>query len=317
MRPVFTGRENNRLTRGRKRPGREEKREMEKRGNEAGMSAVKRGTIGAVAGFCVMLVLCIGCVAAGVAAPGISVVYVLAGPLYGFGLVFANWHEVMKKTKTGAVQGAAGLAIGWILSRWLKDNRWGIFGWAYFLLRVSWHLGFCWIPGIWYGIQEISEERKAAQAAGTAAPGPGMRPRPQPRPQPRPVETLSAATPAAGIHAGAKSAASIPAAATPAISCVSGVFSGAVFPVRPGEELVVGSDPARCQIVLPPDYTAPAHCCIRYNGARGCWQVRDLSGGKTFENGVRMVRSDSFQEIPRGKLLCLGQGKNSQRFRLD
>ena len=304
MRPVFTGRENNRLTRGRKRPGREEKREMEKRGNEAGMSAVKRGTIGAVAGFCVMLVLCIGCVAAGVAAPGISVVYVLAGPLYGFGLVFANWHEVMKKTKTGAIQGAAGLAIGWILSRWLKDNRWGIFGWAYFLLRVSWHLGFCWIPGIWYGIQEISEERKAAQAAGTAAPGPGMRPRPQPRPQPRPVETLSAATPAA-------------APAPPAISCVSGVFSGAVFPVRPGEELVVGSDPARCQIVLPPDYTAPAHCCIRYNGARGCWQVRDLSGGKTFENGVRTVRSDSFQEIPRGKLLCLGQGKNSQRFRLD
>ena len=34
MRPVFTGRENDRLTRGRKRPGREEKREMEKRGNE-------------------------------------------------------------------------------------------------------------------------------------------------------------------------------------------------------------------------------------------------------------------------------------------
>ena len=33
MRPVFTGRENDRLTRGRKRPGREEKREMEKRGN--------------------------------------------------------------------------------------------------------------------------------------------------------------------------------------------------------------------------------------------------------------------------------------------
>ena len=127
---------------------------------------------------------------------------------------------------------------------------------------------------------------------------------------------IPAATPAAPRPA---TAAATPAAAPapPAISCVSGVFSGAVFPVRPEEELVVGSDPARCQIVLPPDYTAPAHCCIRYNGARGCWQVRDLSGGKTFENGVRTVRSDSFQEIPRGKLLCLGQGKNSQRFRLD
>ena len=274
---------------------------MEKRGNEAGMSAVKRGTIGAVAGFCVMLVLCIGCVAAGVAAPGISVVYVLAGPLYGFGLVFANWHEVMKKTKTGAVQGAAGLAIGWILSRWLKDNRWGIFGWVYFLLRVSWHLGFCWIPGIWYGIQEISEERKAAQAAGTAAPGPGMRPRPQPRPQPRPVETLSAATPAAGIHAGAKSAASTPAAVTPAISCVSGVFSGAVFPVRPGEELVVGSDPARCQIVLPPDYTAPAHADAGRSGT--CPAERLLKTGSAWS--VRTV----FRKSPGGNSFAWDRGK--------
>ena len=105
-------------------------------------------------------------------------------------------------------------------------------------------------------------------------------------------------------------------AARPAITGVTGIFAGTDFPVQADEELAIGSDPSVCQIVLPAECAAPIHCSIRYDSRRGCWQVRDLTDGHTFENGVRAIRTGVFEDIPKGRLICVGQGKYSQRFRL-
>ena len=75
-----------------------------------------------------------------------------------------------EKTKRGAIEGGAVLGIGIILSCLTENVKWGFWGWIYFVLRVSWHIGMCWIPGVWYGIQAIRLEKKELDQSGTARP---------------------------------------------------------------------------------------------------------------------------------------------------
>lgn len=278
-------------------------------------TALWRGIIAAAVGFVVMLCLML-------ALGQFSILYLLAGPFYGFGFAFANWHVVMQKTKQGAIQGAAVFGIGLVLSHWLKDRRYGMWGWAFFLFRVSWHLGVCWIPGIWYGIQAIRQERRGAAPAPVSPPASSADQEARQLNQQR-IARAAAAQAAERAAASPPQPAFVPQPAAPSrpvqpdLACVAGAFAGAAFPISPGEIISLGSDPALCQIVLPQVSAASRHCSLLYNLSRGCWQARDLSGGLTFVNGVQPISSGAFQDLPRGSILCVGQGKNSQRFRLD
>lgn len=291
-------------------------------------SALWRGMIAAAVGFVGMLCLML-------ALGQFSFAYLLAGPFYGFGFAFANWHVVMQKTKQGAVQGAAVFGIGLVLSHWLKDQRYGMWGWLFFVFRVSWHLGFCWIPGIWYGIQAIREEARAsaptpvtdadletrqlnqqriAQAAAAQAAERASRSTSQPAPAPQAVPVSQPA--AVPQHASVPCVTAPLHQTQPCLTCVAGAFAGADFPVSPGEIIYLGSDPSLCQIVLPQSLATPKHCSLIYNLNRRCWQAKDFSGGQTYINGIQPVSSDTFQELPQGAVLCIGLGKNSQRFRI-
>ena len=282
------------------------------------MTAARRGITGAIAGEVVMIVIFILVAASGAQVSfAYALIYLLFGPIYGFGFTFANWRLVAEKTKRGAVEGGAVLGIGIILSCLTENVKWGFWGWIYFVLRVSWHIGMCWIPGVWYGIQAIRLEKKELDQSGTARPEAARPPRPaavspvsQPVPQPA---FQKASVPVQSLQSAAQKAVE---AARPALTGVTGIFAGTDFPVQADEELAIGSDPSVCQIVLPAECAAPIHCSIRYDSRRGCWQVRDLTDGQTFENGVRAIRTGVFEDIPKGRLICVGQGKYSQRFRL-
>ena len=278
---------------------------MENQTQKKPVTAVRRGITGAIAGEVVMIVIFILVAASGAQVSfAYALIYLLFGPIYGFGFTFANWRLVVEKTKRGAVEGGAVLGIGIILSCLTENVKWGLWGWIYFVLRVSWHIGMCWIPGVWYGIQAIRLEKKELDQSGTARPEAARPPRPaaaspvsQPVPQPAAQKAVEQA-------------------ARPALTGVTGIFAGTDFPVQADEELAIGSDPSVCQIVLPAECAAPIHCSIRYDSRRGCWQVRDLTDGQTFENGIRAIRTGVFEDIPKGRLICVGQGKYSQRFRL-
>lgn len=290
-------------------------------------TAQRRGIIGAAVGAIVLAVLI-------VATNGFSIPLLMLGlPLggiYGFGYAFANWRRILEKTKQGAVEGGAVFGIGVVLSHLTRNENYGIWGWIYFLLRVSWNLGMGWIPGVWYGIRAIREERRAsasvtaptsdvdweakqldqqriarAAAAQAAARAAASAPRPAPAPQPAPAPRPAPAPQPA------------PQQTSHSLTCAAGAFAGASFPVSPGEVLSLGSDPTSCQIVLPQTCAAARHCSVLYNLNRGCWQIKDLSGGQTFINGIQPVAADRFQELPMGAVLCIGQGKNSQRFQLQ
>ena len=135
------------------------------------VTAVRRGITGAIAGEVVMIVIFILVAASGAQVSfAYALIYLLFGPIYGFGFTFANWRLVAEKTKRGAVEGGAVLGIGIILSCLTENVKWGLWGWIYFVLRVSWHIGMCWIPGVWYGIQAIRLEKKELDQSGTARP---------------------------------------------------------------------------------------------------------------------------------------------------
>ena len=203
---------------------------------------------------------------------------------------------------------AAVFGIGLLLSRLTRNSSYGAWGWVYFLIRVAWNLGMGWIPGVWYGIQAIRAEARqqaaprppsgpAGRGGGSTQAAPGQQALNRQR-----IETLKSAMAAQP--------------AQPNLACVAGAFSGASFPVQPGETLCLGSDPARCQIVLPGTAAAARQCLLQYDSVRG-WQGRGLPGTVTYINGVQPLDTEAFQPLPAGTLLCINQGRNSQRFRIQ
>ena len=77
------------------------------------VTAVRRGITGAIAGEVVMIVIFILVAASGAQVSfAYALIYLLFGPIYGFGFTFANWRLVAEKTKRGAVEGGAVLGIG-------------------------------------------------------------------------------------------------------------------------------------------------------------------------------------------------------------
>ena len=131
-------------------------------------TAAWRGAVAAAVGAGILVALVV--ITNGFNIPLVLFALVL-GPIYGFGYAFANWHYIIKKTKQGAVEGAAVFGIGLLLSRLTRNSSYGAWGWVYFLIRVAWNLGMGWIPGVWYGIQAIR-----AEARRQAAPRPRSEP---------------------------------------------------------------------------------------------------------------------------------------------
>lgn len=249
-------------------------------------SAIRRGVIGAVIGAIAMAILFIT-----IGANFGNILYgMFCGTLYGFGLAFANWSKILKNTKKATVEGAAGIGIGVILSRLTDDNNWGMLGWLYFLFRIVFALGFIWIPGIWYGIQAIRAELKEENASAPAKNTPKS-------PASAPTHQTTAAT-------------------NPVLYCLSGMFAGAELPLNSGEVITLGSDPSCCQLILTGEGIQPQHCQLGFDKETDDWYAVALSGGKVYRDGIRPLNPESVTVLPRGTVLTIGQGTNSQRFRL-
>ena len=270
-------------------------------------TATRKFVISAVLGLVLttLLVLAVG-------GGGIGWAYVLAGPFYGVGLAFATWREALEATKRSTVQGVAGLGIGIILSRWLGDSKWGIFGWLYCAFKIAWHLGVAWIPGVAYAFRAVGAEwsGRDARAEILGEPQPAA-PRatgtPAASPAPRPATAAPRAAAATPRVAPAPAPVPAPADHAPVLACLAGPFAGAGFPLRSGETVYVGSDPSRCQVVLPSSCVAPVHCAVRYAPGKGGWQISDFTTDGT----------STWMSVAKGSVVTVGTGADAARFRLD
>jgi len=100
------------------------------------------------------------------------------------------------------------------------------------------------------------------------------------------------------------------------ISAVSGMYAGAVFQMRDGEELAFGRDPLRCQVIF--DDKSPEvsknHCSVRYQAAGNRYVVTDFSKNGTFTEDNRRLQPNMPVPMPAGSVIFLGSRKNSFRL---
>lgn len=288
--------------------------------------ALRRGVIGASIGAAIMFLLALWGILDGASPTHYIFTYPIYGILYGFGLTFANWKVTLQKTKQGAIEGATGLGIGVFLSHFTGEKKWGIYGWFYFILRLCWHIGFCWIPGIWYGIQTI---RKEFDDLNTASPSSQDVPPVSDKTE-KPIHRVfdkfnktadrSTGKTEKQVHRPAQPReehpAPTPAASSRSLFCLSGSFAGAEFPFHNAEVLTMGSDPAHCQIVLSGDGIPGELCRLWFIQATAFWYAVVQPGGTVYRDGTTPLLPETVQVLPRGTTLSIGQDDNKQIFKL-
>ena len=92
---------------------------------------------------------------------------------------------------------------------------------------------------------------------------------------------------------------------------IKGEYAGAEAAV--GNGIVIGRDPAACQLVLNKDKVSRRHCKIAYNPANNTYVVTDYSSNGTYIAGKAMQKNQP-TEIPAGTMIQLG--KDGDIFRL-
>jgi len=92
---------------------------------------------------------------------------------------------------------------------------------------------------------------------------------------------------------------------------IKGEYAGAEAAV--GDGIVIGRDPAACQLVLNKDKVSRRHCKIAYNPANNTYVVTDYSSNGTYISGKAMQKNQP-TEIPAGTMIQLG--KDGDIFRL-
>ena len=205
--------------------------------------------------------------------------------------------------------------IGLLLSRLTRNSSYGAWGWVYFLIRVAWNLGMGWIPGVWYGVQAIRAEARQQAARPPAR----LRGRPAGRVSPRRSAQEQRALNRQRIETLKAAMAAQPAlpAAMPSLACVAGCLlpgpASRCSPARPSAWAATPPAARSCCRARPPPPASA--CCSMTASAAG--RGRGLPGAVTYINGVQPLGTDAFQPLPAGTLLCISQGRNSQRFRIQ
>jgi uncharacterized membrane protein YhaH (DUF805 family) len=120
----------------------------------------------------------------------------------------------------------------------------------------------------------------------------------------------------AGAPAGGMAAGAAGGMADAAIIGLTGVWRGYSFPIRHGEEIVLGRDAAVAQIVFDQgcEKVSRRHVSVTFDANAQLFRVIDFSTNGTFrEDGSRLL-SNSINMLPRGTVLNLGSAQNSVRL---
>lgn len=75
------------------------------------------------------------------------------------------------------------------------------------------------------------------------------------------------------------------------VEILAGEYAGAVLPVKAGEDITIGRDPQRANMVVTASAAVSGlHCRIRYDAQTGRYLVIDYSSNGTFLNNERLTR---------------------------
>ena len=122
----------------------------------------------------------------------------------------------------------------------------------------------------------------------------------------------AAAAPAAGpVMGGAQAIPAAPVDSEVGIVGVSGMYSGAKFSMKPGDEFVIGRDSTLASIIISAngEKVSRRHCTVRFNPAICSYEVIDHSSNGTFYGNNRLIK-DQITSIPRGTTIVIGDKLN-------
>ena len=98
------------------------------------------------------------------------------------------------------------------------------------------------------------------------------------------------------------------------ITGVSGSYAGAVIPVKSGDSIVIGRDPASCGIVIKDEKASRKHCTISFNGENGMYSVTDTSSNGVFSKDGGRLPANTAVPMSAGSEIRIG--KDGDVFRL-
>lgn len=93
------------------------------------------------------------------------------------------------------------------------------------------------------------------------------------------------------------------------VEILSGEFAGATLPVKAGEDITIGRDPKRANVVTSPANTSISglHCRIRYDEQNGKYIVIDHSSNGTYLNNEKLMHERGTYAA-KGSLVKLADG---------
>jgi hypothetical protein len=94
---------------------------------------------------------------------------------------------------------------------------------------------------------------------------------------------------------------------------VEGGLRGHKFDAPSGKAILLGRDEAVCHIKLSEDAekVSRKHCSVLYDGQNQRFLVTDYSSNGTFLQGGQRIEHGKTITVPRGMIICLGDGGNS------
>lgn len=112
---------------------------------------------------------------------------------------------------------------------------------------------------------------------------------------------------------GAENKASEQSAEQGRLTGITGEYSGVSLPVEDGQELVLGKDPAVCNIVLgkDSDFISHKHCGIRYIAASNTYILMDYSKNGVFDEQGNALHSN--MQLYPGAVIVLANKENMFR----
>lgn len=90
----------------------------------------------------------------------------------------------------------------------------------------------------------------------------------------------------------------------PGFTFMTGEYMGAEIPVK--EEIILGKNPEKCNIVLSDKSISKIHCTIEYENTTGGYLVKDFSINRTYINEKERIPKNVEFIVKPGTVISLG-----------
>ena len=97
------------------------------------------------------------------------------------------------------------------------------------------------------------------------------------------------------------------------VRMLSGQYAGSEIRLKPGENIVIGREPSKCDLICSSEKVSRVHLSIAYRavGGKGEYFVKDMSTNGTISSKTGKLPKEQEVKQPVGAVLTLGQSTES------